>query len=1105
MKKSKKGGRRVTSYAEAARGNQASSSAAGTTPSLQPPVAKGVSSPAPSRSRVEAPSSNQGEQTIRPPDSRGPALEIISGVSSEHPQEITKGKSSTGKEPAKDTHSKTQTPNPIPLSFEPKEARRTFSYAEAARRGQKSNTPSHPDLASSTEYPAMPSSGAEKIKSAGPSAEVASPAPLPVSLPPDKKPNKGKGKEKQQAAEIQATGSRLPAITPAVPAIDFGSPATASGSKKKKKNKKGNKAQPPQPSTSSTLPAVDLARPEAPRAAQAATSSATVSLESASAAPRPAQVRRAKRNKNANKKGKKPASAQPQPTPPQQVVKPPTPILQPPSTNLPPSYYDIDAMVEARIQEAIAFEEARKYQFEQRQLRIKTAIAAHDKKESKLSLWESQYEWDLRILWRSQDGSEAYQWNVHHDILCRESPYFKDRLPPKDPGGGYVSFNCSSHSKEQLATVLKWMYDKTYDGSRINWDNGVGKGRNVPNGEPVRRNVFMYICGASVNCESLMAYASDRIDEVSEAILDNNLFTLEFCSTNDLFKFSLPLSLALMMMYEQGHRQNMLMLRLAMARLCDVVLFKMLCNEGFNRTVNQEWGPRFLWHNVVNDNIFFGFHNVLFPMEGPDDADKLLAAARSHMAAMAQASSHRAVPTIHSVPIAKFTADDSLAVGQLAQANNVATQGHHAVSESSQKTEDGSHRPSSTGDSAMTTKTFAQGRPVIVHSSHATTALLQNTTITSQSSQPTEAFFGTTHFTGTGKSAQLAPTSQAPMPSQSGTGFGTSEQSVSETSHRDVKAKKPSNCDRNEKGKVKTQETESDLSRQLSQMDVNESPRRRSSASSHTIGRFDLRGGSEGGSESSYTRSGNIGELDTNEELGNSPERRKPHRGHFNSQDARQAVGYTLENRRSGRDNAGRADMYKRSREFRQHPPAPAGNFVDYSIPSGFQHGHSQHPVNQFGRHQSYERRYSVSTSSDVRNQYYHAGFSGQVHGPAHYGSGYGFGQPDNRPWVQYQGPSGFYDNRGRRSADNFAVSESGRSTGSEAYPYPPYWEARQQMDRAAIHAAKRRRIDPARVGPGFHPQGPPQVVYTPTTSTAPGKFHHMLLSCIQSSSIHSY
>ncbi|KAM7205497.1 hypothetical protein V8F20_003081, partial [Naviculisporaceae sp. PSN 640] len=268
-------------------------------------------------------------------------------------------------------------------------------------------------------------------------------------------------------------------------------------------------------------------------------------------------------------------------------------------------------MVEARIQEAIAQEEERKWHFEQRQLRIKEAIAAHDKKESKLSLWESQYEWDVRVLWRSQDGNESYQWNVHHDILCRESSYFKDRLPPKDPGGGYINFDCSLHSKEQLATVLKWMYDKTYDDARINWANGAGKGHNVPNGEAIRRNVFMYICGASVNCESLMTYAADRLDEISEAILDNNLFTVEFCRSNDLFRFSHPLTLALMMMFEQGHRKVMWTLRLAMARLCDVVLLRMMCNESFSRTLDQEWRPRFLFSNVLNDSIFFRHHDLL--------------------------------------------------------------------------------------------------------------------------------------------------------------------------------------------------------------------------------------------------------------------------------------------------------------------------------------------------------------------------------------------------------------------------------------------------------------------------------------------------------------
>ncbi|KAL2165907.1 hypothetical protein VTG60DRAFT_3598 [Thermothelomyces hinnuleus] len=48
-----------------------------------------------------------------------------------------------------------------------------------------------------------------------------------------------------------------------------------------------------------------------------------------------------------------------------------------------------------------------------------------------ISLWESQYEWDVLVT------CGKYSWRLHHDILCRESEWFKARLPPKDPNGGY--------------------------------------------------------------------------------------------------------------------------------------------------------------------------------------------------------------------------------------------------------------------------------------------------------------------------------------------------------------------------------------------------------------------------------------------------------------------------------------------------------------------------------------------------------------------------------------------------------------------------------------------------------------------------------------------
>ncbi|KAK4217012.1 hypothetical protein QBC37DRAFT_270873, partial [Rhypophila decipiens] len=191
----------------------------------------------------------------------------------------------------------------------------------------------------------------------------------------------------------------------------------------------------------------------------------------------------------------------------------------------------------------------------QRELRKTTVIAAHDNHEAAVSLWDSQLEWDVRIDWRPEDPVNGCSWKVHHDILCRESAYFKHRLPAKNTQGGYVALDCSVHDRQALAMALKFMYDKTYEGGTIDFSNGAGKGHNVPDGEAIRKNVVMYISGASVACSSLMKLAVDRIDEITFTILDNNLFSWEFCQSNDLFKFQHPLTIALILLYDQKERQ----------------------------------------------------------------------------------------------------------------------------------------------------------------------------------------------------------------------------------------------------------------------------------------------------------------------------------------------------------------------------------------------------------------------------------------------------------------------------------------------------------------------------------------------------------------------
>lgn len=629
MKNSKESGRRVVSYAEAARGRQTTSSAAGEIQVPKAPDTEAMPSPAPSRVAVEATVGKTSEQTMRPASSSGPAWGAIHGVDSEPFAEITKEQDMSRKAVTKDTQSKTQNPVPAPLpvplpvSLEPSQTRRNFSYAQAARRGQNPFF-NHPDSTTSLAHPPV-SQGTENTN-VSTSTAGASPSVSICASAPDKQSNKGKGKEKQQkSAGPQVAQDHSELIAPAAAVIDLGANPTGKKKKKSKKAKKqGNKTQPSNsvtpPAAGSSRPSTAEQEPTKPTLAQTTIFSVqgAAGPQVTSAAPATAQPGSAKRPKRPGKnKGTRPATTTRRTNAQQAVNRFTRPL---PSRDVPPE--NLDAFVEARISEAIAREEARQWEFEQRELRTRAIIMAHDNNELAVPLWDSQYEWDVRILWRPQGTNHPASFNVHYDILCRESNYFRARLPPKNPDGGYINFDCSSHTRGQLANALKWMYTKTYDGGRIDFTTGAGTGRLVPEGDPICFNVYMYICGASVDCDSLMTFASNRIDEITEAIIDNNLFSVRFCRTNDLFRFYNPLAVALMMMYEQPHSQVMLMMRLAMARLCDAVLFRMLANEAFNRSVSREWIPRALWFNVINDNRYFGFYRVLYPMDGEDADDE---------------------------------------------------------------------------------------------------------------------------------------------------------------------------------------------------------------------------------------------------------------------------------------------------------------------------------------------------------------------------------------------------------------------------------------------------------------------------------------------------
>ncbi|KAK3335760.1 hypothetical protein B0T19DRAFT_17455 [Cercophora scortea] len=253
-----------------------------------------------------------------------------------------------------------------------------------------------------------------------------------------------------------------------------------------------------------------------------------------------------------------------------------------------PGIIDPD-LIDAKILEAVAQEERRREIVDARSSRTQAVIQDHD--HGLTQLWESQFEWDVLIRCRSSC------WKVHHDILCRESDWFKERLPPKDPWGGYVVFDCSLHQEQQLANVLNFMYEKKYDGAVL-----------IPkfplDGESIRKNVFMYICGASVNCQSMMKYATDAINAATEIV--QQLIPSQYYRS-DLICFYQPLTCALAMLYSQhGRGQLMFAMRLAMAKLVDVCLLWLFRNQVFRDFFQATWGPALYFECMMDNHYFHG-------------------------------------------------------------------------------------------------------------------------------------------------------------------------------------------------------------------------------------------------------------------------------------------------------------------------------------------------------------------------------------------------------------------------------------------------------------------------------------------------------------------
>jgi hypothetical protein len=124
------------------------------------------------------------------------------------------------------------------------------------------------------------------------------------------------------------------------------------------------------------------------------------------------------------------------------------------------------------------------------------------------------------------------------------------------------------------------------------------------------KNVFMYICGASVKCKAMMTFATNNMDETTHVI---ECIIPTGCYQPDIQRFHEPLRMALTMLFEQPDTRLMGPMRLAMARLVDVCFLYLILNQGFKLSFENYWMP-WLYANCVLDNDYFRTVGALDPL-----------------------------------------------------------------------------------------------------------------------------------------------------------------------------------------------------------------------------------------------------------------------------------------------------------------------------------------------------------------------------------------------------------------------------------------------------------------------------------------------------------
>lgn len=110
----------------------------------------------------------------------------------------------------------------------------------------------------------------------------------------------------------------------------------------------------------------------------------------------------------------------------------------------------------------------------------------------------------------------------------------------------------------------------------------------------------MYLCGASVDCPSMMAFATAAMDRIT-AVLATVMPAV--CRDAGLHRLHIPLRQGLELLRSQGNRPNALAMRVAVARLVDVALLWFMEDEGFRYAFRSHWEreiyPMCFWDSVL--------------------------------------------------------------------------------------------------------------------------------------------------------------------------------------------------------------------------------------------------------------------------------------------------------------------------------------------------------------------------------------------------------------------------------------------------------------------------------------------------------------------------